>query len=637
VLDEADIETHGFGPVGNVSQISDDPQWEKAYVDRMKRMVERDKNHPSVIIWSLGNESGFGCNHEAMAEWTRKKDTTRPIHYEGDRKMKVADFFGPMYPEIKEVINFGEGETFNWGKGFEPEEYKDKPLILCEYCHAMGNGPGELIDYWDAFYKYDNIQGGFIWDFIDQGLRQKTDKGERFAYGGDFGDKPNDKNFNINGLVLPDRTPSPGLVEYKKIIEPVKVEAENLKKGKVKILNRYDFINLDHLQLSWNLKKDGQIIQKGHLDIPEVGPGETKIIEIPFKEPQVKESGADYWLNIKFTLAHDTTWEERGFEVAWEQFKLPFSQSPELSESKDKVNSILCEELKNEIKIKDGEFELVFDKIYGVIASWKYQGVELIKEGPKLNFWRAPIDNDTNLESDWRKAGLDSLKHKIKKVETKIEKDEAIKIVVESRIAPPVFDHGFECKYIYTIYPGGEVKIEIDGKPEGELPVLPKIGLQMVIPVEFDQVNWYGRGPGESYIDSKQANRVDVYSKEVDQLYTPYVYPQDNGNRTDVRWVSLTNLSGLGIFATGKSLLNFSAHRFSTEDLEKADHTDELSFRDEITLNLDHRHQALTSTSCGPEGLEKYRLKPEEFNFAVKLQPFTKNEISPVALGRKEF
>ncbi|MFW6308900.1 MAG: beta-galactosidase small subunit [bacterium] len=280
---------------------------------------------------------------------------------------------------------------------------------------------------------------------------------------------------------------------------------------------------------------------------------------------------------------------------------------------------------------------MIFDKVYGTISSWKYQGLNLVKQGPRLNFWRAPLDNDTNLKSDWKRAGLDSLKHKIKEVSSEIVKDQALEITVKSRIAPPVHSHGFACKYIYTVKPGGEVIIEVQGRPEGELPVLPKIGLQMVVPVELDQITWYGRGPGESYIDSKQANWIDVFSREVDELYTPYVYPQDNGNRTDIRWVVLNNLRGIGLFATGDTLLNFSAHRFSTEDLEKAEHTDELEFKDEITVNLDYRHQALTTTSCGPEGLEKYRLKPEEFEFAVKLKPFTKNRISPVALGRKQF
>ncbi|MFW6279274.1 MAG: glycoside hydrolase family 2 TIM barrel-domain containing protein [Bacillota bacterium] len=627
VLDEVDIETHGFRSVDDIDQISDDPEWEGAYLDRIKRMVARDKNHPSVIIWSLGNESGFGCNHEAMADWIRDNDTTRPIHYEGDREMKTADYFGPMYPSIQEVINFGEGRKFNWGAGFEPEECAEKPLILCEYAHAMGNGPGELQDYWDAFYKYDNVQGGFVWDFIDQGLRQTGESGqERFAYGGDFGDDPHDKNFNINGLIFPDRTPSPGMIEYKKVLEPVKITEVDLEQGKIKLRNRYDFRDLEHLHAVWKVLKEGRIIQQGTISLPEIEPGQEKTVTVPYEKMAHTEKGAEVILEVNLLLASDQSWEKQGHEVAWAQFELSAAEKRGMkTAARDSDWPLEVEEKANNVLLTGKDFQIEFDKVYGKIVDWTYQNQKLIKDGPRLNFWRAPIDNDGGLVSKWKKAGFHHLKHRIKNFKVDKKEEGSVRIEVESRIAPPIRDHGFQCKYIYTINYRGEIKIEVSGIPEGEMPELPRIGLKMKLPGELNQVEWYGRGPGESYIDSKLSQKVGRYRKSVAELYTPYVYPQENGNRSDVRWVSLTDITGMGFWVVGHNntddLFNFSAHRFDAHDLEKAEHTDELNFREEIFLNLDYRQQSLGSSSCGPGRQDKYRLQPEEFNFDISIIP----------------
>ena len=636
VMDEADIESHGFVSVGNLNQLSDDSVWEEAYVDRGKRMVERDKNHPSVIIWSLGNESGFGCNQKAMAKWIKARDD-RPIHYEHDHQHEVNEFISAMYASIDQVIKLGNDESLELkGIDLELKDYQDKPVILCEYAHAMGNGPGELKEYWDAFYKYDRLQGGFVWDYIDQGLREVDENGrEWFAYGGDYGDIPNDANFNINGLVFPDRTPSPGLVEYKKILEPVLVEEENLENQKIRITNRYDFINLDHLLLSWSLTRDGSVIQSGSMEIPEVKPGESTTLRIPYQNLEQPIAGADYLLNVRFSLKNDTSWEEKGYEVAWGQFELPFDVPVKTARLKSS-SDIEYREEDNYLEVMGGNFNIIFDKIYGKITSWKYQGLDLIKQGPVMNFWRAPIDNDQVYIEDWKKAGLNNLQHRIDSFDC-IDKGEKLVISVSSRIAPAVFTHGFECEYTYNIYSSGDLVLEVKGKPVGKLPNLPRIGLQMTMDKMFDQVSWYGRGPSESYIDSKQANRVGLYEANVDQLDTPYVYPQENGNRTDVSWVSFTDLRGMGIFVSADPVLNFSAHRYTTADLEKTRHLNELNPGDEITINLDYKHQSINSASCGPKCLDKYRLDPEDFNFSLRFRPFTKDLISPVILGRESF
>ena len=623
VLDETDLECHGFATAGNWNWTSDNPEWEAAYVDRVERMVERDKNHPCVIIWSLGNEAGFGCNHEAMARWVREADPTRLLHYEGDRQQKVADIVGPMYTSVDGIIELAQDND------------AEKPVILCEYAHSMGNGPGGFKEYWDAFYKYKRLQGGFVWDWIDQGLRQVTDDGrEWFAFGGDFGDEPNDKNFLINGLIFPDRKPSPGLIEYKKVLEPVKVEPVDIARGEVKFTNRYDFISLDHLLVSWDLKVGDKILQSGAIPTPDIAPGGSKTVVIPYTTPPTLTPGADYWLNISLTLAKDTPWASRGHEIAWAQFQLPLEVPAGPMIGVGSMPPVNCEDSGNEIEITGADFELIFDKVYGVIKSWCHESLGLINAGPKLNFWRAPIDNDVGAARDWRMSRLNELQHRIDEVECYDLDDKSLRIHVRSRIAPPVHALGFECDYIYTIYGSGDVILQVSGAPKGKMPeTLPRIGLQMTMPGELDHVSWYGRGPGECYIDSKQANRTGVYSCTVDDLYVPYVYPQDNGNRTDVRWVSLTNTRGMGLLAV-MPCLNFSAHRFSTEDIEKALHTCDLTPRDEITLNLDYRHQGLGSASCGPGVLPQYQLHPHEFSFTVRLRPFSVDHISPMSLSR---
>lgn len=647
VMDETDIECHGFDLTSNKNRLSDDPQWRDAYLDRMKRMVERDKNHCSIIIWSLGNESGFGSNHIAMAEWTKKADPSRPIHYERDRNMLVSDIFSAMYPRIEEVIKFGEGKekvSFRgWDTEFLPEEYIDKPLILCEYVHAMGNGPGELKDYWDTFYKYDRLQGGFVWDFVDQGLEDIRSEGKiRYTYGGDYGDTPNDKNFNLNGLVFPDRTPSPGLLEYKKVIEPVKVEMEDFNQGLFRITNLYDFISLDHLQLTWSIQEDGDIIYSGIAELPVIEAGSSKVIKLNLENINRYKSDFEYFINFKFALSHDISWAEFGHEIAWTQIELPVKEKDlaNTTINKDKNNIKVFNKLVNVdesqqgILIKGQDFEIYFNKLRGKLQSWQYHGFDLINDGPELNFWRAPMDNDMQIIDKWKELNIDQLSHQIREVSCKASSD-LVLIKVKSRIAPPVFEIGYNCEYVYSITGDGRVNIEIQGKAEGKWPIIPKIGLEIIIDDQFSDVSWFGCGPGECYIDSKEANKVGRYSSKVEDLYVPYIYPQENGNRTDIRWLTLTNKYGTGILATADHLFNFTAHNFTSKDLEKAQHIDEIEMRDEITLNIDYKHMGIGSASCGPDRLDKYKLKSEDFNYSVCLKGFSQKIVSPNELAKE--
>ena len=620
VIDECDLETHGFSDgrrhwKGNPLN---DPKWEAVCVDRMERMVKRDRNHPCIILWSLGNESDIGCVHHAMVARTRALDASRPIHYEGDWDLEVADVFSQMYTHLDQVVIIGKGteEEIRTAVGHAGTRYTSTPFVLCEYAHAMGNGPGGLLEYVEAFYQSDRLMGGFIWEWCDHGIRRKTADGrEYFAYGGDFGDQPNDFNFVCDGLVFPDRRPSPGLIEYKKVIEPVKVEAIDLSAGRFRLINRHDFVGLDHLKIEWTVADEsGAIIESGACAAPKVAGRATAELQL-----QIKKSGL---LTLRFVLAADTRWASAGHEVAWAQFQTIAAKAPAILPSRALPG---VDESETRVDIAGADFTLAFDKVRAVISSWSRGGKPVFRTGPRVNFWRATTDNDriawgaNETDKAWRRAGLHWLQHRTDSVNVERSSDE-VKIIARTRVAPPVHRHGFECVYTYVIGGNGDVQLDVVVTPNGDMPsTLPRVGLELTLAGGMDRVRWSGRGPGESYNDTKQAQRFGVWNATVDELYTPYIYPQENGNRTDVRWVELRNAGGFGIRADG--LPNFSAHRYTVDDFDQAKHTTDLVVRDFITLHLDHAHQGIGTASCGPGPWPKYRLMPREFQFGVCFTP----------------
>ncbi len=628
VLDECDLETHGFTYFpqwkGNPSN---DPAWEDALVDRMVRMVERDKNHPCVLIWSLGNEAGQGCcNHRAMAAAARAIDPARPIHYEGDFPLQVCDIMSHMYASVDTITQIAKGE-YEITYTTEPicQDYRKMPFVLCEYAHAMGNGPGGLLEYWEAIYAYPRLMGGFIWEWADHGIRRHTEDGrEYFAYGGDFGDEPNDGHFVCDGLVLPDRRPSPGLIEYKKIIEPVTVEAIDLMQGRFRITNRYDFRGLDHLRLAWSLTVDGEVVDGGRAPIPAVAPHETGELALPADIFAGLAEGTCF-LNLSFTLAQDEPWAPKGHEVAWAQFRLPIATAAARPSSTENA-PVSVEREGTLLRVRGREFTITFDAVRGAICSWTAGGVNLIETGPRLDFWRAVIDNDAGIPATaWRGAHLDKLEQRIDGFDVEEPDPDTVRVTVAARIAPPVSNIGYACTYVYTICGDGALHIACSGVPEGQWPEsLPRIGLVMALPKTFDNVTWFGRGPGECYPDSKQAGRFGRYEMTVDDLYFPYVFPQENGNRADVSWATFDNGQGAGLRVEGDPTINFSAHRFTAHDLDKAAHPFELVPRPEIALHLDYRQTGLGSASCGPGVLPQYVLRPEPFTFAVRLMPYSR-------------
>lgn len=638
VIDECDLEAHGFG-YSEPDIPARDPAWQTAFTDRMERMVKRDRNHACVVMWSLGNESGYGANHRAMARCAREIDPTRPIHYEGDREAEISDVVSRMYTPVEEVLRVGRmrpGKTAVRHTRGKIPVYPDKPFILCEYAHAMGNGPGALQEYWDAFYRYPRLQGGFVWDWIDQGIRVRDARGrEYFGYGGDFGDEPNDRQFCINGLLFPDRTPSPGLLEYKKVIEPVHVEPLDLQRGRIRVRNRHDFVSLHYLDLDWRVEINGNSVQSGALPMPAVKPSGSTVLALPLTPFRARPADAVF-LTIRFTLRTDTAWAGRGHEVAWAQFPLPAPSTPPPCMRGESLPPLSCRADDRLLRISGSEFELQFDRVRGAIAAWTFRGRELLVSGPVMNFWRAPTDNDLwrtgKYADEWTRFNLHQIRQRTGTVSWTAPTPESVVIRMETRLAPPVWRFGYLCTWTCTVFGDGAVALSVHGAPDAHWPVnLPRIGLRMSLPAGFGTVAWLGLGPGETYPDSRQAGRFGRYQCPVEDLHTPYVVPQENGNRMHVRWAALSNPHGDGLLCVGMPAFSFSAHRYSLQNLTDARHACDLVAGDEIFVNLDYRQRGLGSASCGPDVLPAYELNAHEFDFAVRLHPFNVSGQSPDA------
>ncbi|MEH1125460.1 glycoside hydrolase family 2 TIM barrel-domain containing protein [Micromonospora sp. CPCC 206061] len=582
VVDECDLETHGFHMVDWRDNPADDPQWRDACLDRMARMVERDKNHASVVMWSLGNECGTGANLAAMSEWARTRDPDRPIHYEGDWDSTYVDVYSRMYASHAEVELIGQGTEDSTKDPAADAHRRGLPFILCEYAHAMGNGPGGLREYQRLFEEYPRCQGGFVWEWIDHGVRTKTADGrDFFGYGGDFGEVLHDGNFVADGLVFPDRTPSPGLIEYKKVIEPVRIEVD-LDGRTVRVRNGYDFADTGHLTFSWRAL-DGA---EGDLDVPVLAPGQSTTVDLPY-------AGAG-WVTVSAVLAKDEPWAPAGHEIAWGQAG-PVEQTT--SPSPDAPATV------------DGEHILlgpaVFDRVTGTLLRIG----DLVVDGPKLDLWRAPTDNDLRgwgegsiMAAAWRSIGLDRLTHAVLAVEPGADG-----LTVRTRVAPAGTDLGMLATYTWWAA-DGQLWLRLGVEPAGpwEAP-LPRLGLRMAVPTTLDTVTWFGLGPGEAYRDTTAAVRVGTYTHTVDELQTPYVYPQENGNRREVRWAELSGEGRLRI--TGAPHFDLTVRPWTTEDLAAAAHPTDLVRRDRLYVNLDVAQNGIGTASCGPGVLPQHQFR----------------------------
>jgi len=632
LIDEANIESHGMGYKPERT-LANKPEWKKAHLDRTIRMIERDKNHPSVIIWSLGNEGGDGPNFEATSAWIHGRDPTRPVHYERAGMRPHTDIICPMYPRPARLREYGLKDL-------------ERPLIMCEYAHAMGNSVGDLSGYWDIIHEFEKFQGGFIWDWVDQGLRKRVpekylkqneaqEKEYFWAYGGDFGppETPSDGNFCMNGLVFPDRTPHPSLFEVKKVYQPIKIQPVDLERSKIKVLNMYDFTSLDTFDGSWELRADGKVVQQGKLPQLSIVPGKSQILILPIQKPVLKP-GVEYWLNVSIRLSHTTTWAEKGHEVAWEQFKLPWDTKTGGKVFVSSLPKVKFNDMTDSISLSGENFNLKFSKKEGMIESLKFRGFELIKSGPVPHFWRAPIDNDIGNRMPercgiWRKAGLDRI---VEKVEVEQVAPQAVRIKVDCHLAAN------DSSYLttYTVYGSGDIIVESHFSPRGELPELMRFGMQMELPPGFETFTWYGRGPHETYWDRKTGARIDVYEGTVDEQFVDYSKPQENGNKTDVRWVALMNNEGVGLLAVGQPLLSVSARHYTTLDMEWAAHKYEMDRKPYVIFNIDAKQTGVGGdNSWGARPHDWCTLWSKPYSYSYRLRPFASKEEIPMELSRE--
>jgi len=630
VIDEANVECHSLAQTRHLDPIrqpASDPQWLPALMERVVRMVERSKNHPSIIMWSLGNEAGYGPNFAAASAWVHSRDKTRPVHYEGSlnplgKVPDTMDVVSCMYPTVDETLIRADGSPRHGLLTLNEEFGENRPIIMCEYGHAMGNSPGSLKEYWELIEEHPRIIGGFIWDWVDQGILKESPQGERYwGYGGDFYDHLNDGNFCINGLVYPDRTPHPSLYEAKKVQQPVKFEALDIEEGSITVTNGYSFKGLSHLDFHWQLMEDGNTIQRGELPALTTHPSETQTIRIPI-EPLDTKPGSEYILEVRATLNEATPWATKGHEVAWEQFKIPNKHQTGPVKTLYNTHQVKVNETESEISVKVGDLHVLFGKTDGFMKQLMLGGTQIIRTGPMLNVWRAPTDNDDEeLASAWSDAGLDQIEPRLTAITHRTTDNKAIISTIHTYYSPTLGDI-FETEMHYTFNDIGEIHLETKATPTQTLPDLARIGVHLTLPPEFNHTSWYGRGPHECYSDRKESARIGLYKSSVDNLHEPYIMPQENGNRTDILWIEIFNNDGTGLRAEANPL-EFSASYYTAKDLHEAKHTHELKKRDYITLNLDHRMMGLGSASCGPDTLPKYRIKAEPTEFTILFTPIS--------------
>ena len=635
VVDEANLEAHAF-----YHQIGQDRRYASAFLERAIRMVERDKNHPSIILWSLGNETRYSPGHDAMAGWIRGYDPSRPLHFEpaiwmqgypaheqGTAKpyatgYRATDIVCPMYPELSTMIQWARDPA-------HPD--RRRPMILCEYSHAMGNSNGGLADYYDAFRKYPGLQGGFIWEWIDHGLKETTADGTPYwAYGGDFGDTPNDLNFVCDGLVWPDRKPHPGLFEFKHLAQPLEVLGYHAQKGVVEIRNRYDFASLEGLRGEWELKVEG--VRRAGGELPPLKAAAQQVERVRLRLPAFTvEEGEEAFLHFRFFQRHRQSWCDAGHEVAWDQLPLPARvRVPRVSRASDALPGLRLHVQSDEagITISNDRLRLFAGRESGMIDSLQWEGRELLLSGPRLQLWRGPTDNDgikgwsgqeSKMLGKWLAAGLDRIRLQPSLPKARRNKDGSVTLSLEHLASGADPRKTVRHRHRYTITPEGTITAANRFTIDKTLPLLPRLGVVMALKPGFEKLVWFGRGPFENYADRKRAAIIDRFESTVAGQYVPYIMPQEHGNHTDVRWLTLEDAATcFRVEAEGP--LEFSASHFTAEDLFAAFHTYDLKPRPEVILSLDYRQSGLGTNSCGPGVLEPYQIKPGRYDWTYTLR-----------------
>lgn len=641
VIDEANIESHPLA-INEKTQLGNEMSWLPAHLDRTKRMFERDKNHPSIIIWSLGNEAGEGKVFKATYQWLKDNDDSRLVQYEPAGTADYTDIFAPMYPSIERLVKYAESKP-------------SRPAIMIEYAHAMGNSVGNLKDYWQAIEKYDVLQGGFIWDWVDQSLEYTNENGIKYwAYGKDFHpDLPTDGNFLNNGLMNPNREPHPHAFEVKKVYQAIRFSVKNIATGKFNVENKYDFTNINQYQLKWAIEADGEAIANGQQQLPNVAP--NKKADFAINLPQLpNEDDKEYFITLSAVLKEDKGLLTAGHELAFEQFKLPVKQVVKkqvISTNHEPIT--LSNNNSSAIQFSNGVTDISFDRKTGWLSKYNYKKQALLLSSLKANFWRAPTDNDLgNGMQTWAKLWQDTANNLT--LETFITTQLPQGYQVVAKYSSASFLGAYQVDY--TISNNGQVKVDSQlTLTKGQaLPNMPRFGMQLTMLGSFKHLSWFGRGPHESYADRKTSATISLYKSLVENQIHHYSRPQENANKTDVRWLALQSSTGIGLMAVGEQPLSASAWPYKQQDIDfiagkdgsesasglvpvTTKHGAELPMRNLVTVNIDHKQMGVGGdTSWGRLVHPQYAIPAKNMNYSFTLVPFeqVKNSSNKAELAR---
>ena len=618
VMDEADLECHGMGSTGDKNYLSSNSEWEKAYLDRICQMVERNKNFTSVLIWSVGNESGNGTNHKKMIEWCRKTDPTRLIHHEGEsrdclntvsgryeRDVELADMNSRMYSTIEELVDVAENEKIK------------KPYILCEYGHALGNGPGGLKEYWESFKQYPQLQGGFIWEWKDQGIKKIMSNGEiAYLYGGDFGDHPNDYNFVLDGLMLPNLEPSPAYFGIQKEQEPLKIVFDEINQQKIIISNHNSFTPVKNLVVNWRYKTTQGIVQQGNEMISELLVDHEIELIIPKLIVEVKDTVvlqvalSNYETTNNLKMEYPLIIESCIYQRQMNQENLLNSKFNRLDETADQLIASFSDK------------KLTINKLTGNWQIVDSNGEELLLESSTSQYWRALTDNDHISGRMWREFGVDQIQCHVMECNVNHQENKSINLTLLENHGAPGKYWQIQISKKITFYADGKIQFDIEGKPCHDYPLtLPRIGELFILHSKIKKVSWLGMGPRETYSDTLNGNYLDYFSSTIDDLNFNYLYPQENGNRNAVEWLALSTLrEDLKLKIVGKEPLNFSIHPFSVETIDHAEHFYELRDQEKkLHLSIDYQQHGIGSRSCGPDVRPEYQLELRDYRYSFEI------------------
>jgi beta-galactosidase/evolved beta-galactosidase subunit alpha len=600
VMSEADLECCMCQLFGEPNLFADSPLWEEAFLDRVRRTVLPEINHPSVVMWSLGNESGYGRNFAAAAELAHRLDPTRPVHYEEDRDAKTADVYSSMYTGYEKLVELGKQQL-------------SKPHILCEYAHTMGNGPGGLEDYWDLFWAHPRLQGGFLWEWRDHTIRRRgPGNTDRIAYGGDFGDMPNNRDFCADGLTLGDGTLSPAMAQVKHTLSPIRATALDRGTARAAIWNRNDFRSADIYRIDWECTAGGKTLEKGQRDLPPIKPGEKAWISLGADLERLRPTV----VTLRFFLRQGGPEAE---EIDVCQFLLPENEALRVFPAPAKRGEAVLEESGGGLSLSAAGAALRFSPVHGAPEAYGFKGRPLLGGRMELCFYRAPIQNDRRQAPVWEAFMVPYLQPCLLEMETG---EGLAEVRIKKRYAPYTMNWYIDAELTYRMAPDGSFTLEVTGEPRGKPPpTLPRIGIYGPLGAGLERVLWYGRGPGECYRDSKEGSPLGCYETTVDTLHFPYAVPQENGNRTDVRAVAFVGKDGAGLLVEAEETLNFTAHHYTLEDLIQAKHDDELPRREDIWVHLDHAHHGLGSAGWGPDARPKDSLEVRPFTFRWRFSP----------------